>query len=277
MRRIPIDTSRYEQFLADKGLAKSTIRMRASALRSLLSRGEMPPDFDSIPPHLRANYKRAWDNACELDPSLPRVDHVMCSDKRTQLHESFSDEDFHRLLEAVSTSANPHEQIIYALCVTGLRIGDVLRLSSTSLDKLSIHNRTLWLVQKGGGRRAYPLDESQLAPFLWLRAAVEIRHVVNVASLVSRDGNWQPNSTAYQRVSERMRELGQELGLSGRVYLHRIRRTTARLVYDASKDIRLVQSLLGHESPTTSFGYINESQGKEASALLGAILRGKKK
>lgn len=274
--RIPINTHGFERFLAQKGLAKSTVRMRASCLRSLLARGAIPPDFDAIPIHLRANYLRAWDDACDMDASLPKVTNVHCSATRVLLHESFTDDDYWKLIEAVEQSEDPRDQIIYALCVSGLRIGDVLRLGNSDLEHLSLENRTLWLVQKGGDRRSYPLDESQLAPFLWLRKHVLADARPNVARLVSRDGETHPHSTAYQRVSERMRELGRELGLSGRVYLHRLRRTTARLVYDASKDIRLVQSLLGHSSPRTSFGYINESQGREASTLLGSILRREK-
>ena len=51
-------------------------------------------------------------------------------------------------------------------------------------------------------------------------------------------------------------KLKAELGIRDELHIHDLRRTCAEDVWEATKDIRLVQSMLGHRSPITTIRYL---------------------
>lgn len=64
------------------------------------------------------------------------------------------------------------------------------------------------------------------------------------------------------------RRLKQKVGITRRVTAHDLRRTTVRRVYDATLDLRLAQSLLGHTSLRSTLWYLQgESVPVPASTL----------
>ncbi len=63
----------------------------------------------------------------------------------------------------------------------------------------------------------------------------------------------QPGQVSAPRVSKMMGQYLAELGIDGR--MHTLRHRFATETYRLSQDIRVVQELLGHESPQTTAGY----------------------
>ena len=63
---------------------------------------------------------------------------------------------------------------------------------------------------------------------------------------------------AYQRVNRHLKALGDELGLPAPVHLHRLRRTLAVQALRTTKDMTIVQQLLGHASLSSTERYVDE-------------------
>ncbi len=53
--------------------------------------------------------------------------------------------------------------------------------------------------------------------------------------------------------------LRRQLGITRRIHAHDLRRTTARNVYDKTKDLRLVQALLGHSDLNSTLWYLQDN------------------
>jgi site-specific recombinase XerD len=120
---------------------------------------------------------------------------------------------------------------------TGARCVEIARL-----DRSDITERSTRLYGKGSKERTVPTH-----PTLW--AAVRGLPPGPVASIVSAD----PATSVSHRIAAQCRRVGPDW--SPRVTAHRLRHTFATEVLRRTRDLRLVQELLGHESPADTAIY----------------------
>lgn len=185
---------------------------------------------------------------------------------RKQEARSFNDEDWNKLLESVNGSPDPRDQVIWAMGLTGLRIGDVLRVDKLSLRR-GLRSGTLDLIRKGDNRT--PMALALPAPWQALNKGMRSEDSVNVAEYVAGDGQTNPEAdgAAYKRVYRRLRAIGKALGIDGRLNTHRFRRTFAVHALEHTENIKAVQDALGHRSINSTMKYVDEVNVRRAGRL----------
>lgn len=146
-------------------------------------------------------------------------------------------------------------QALVALCgFCGLRIHEALRVRPSDID---VRERTLTVVGKGNKQRTVPISTRAL---LGLAAAMAL------AQPDDRTMVRMSNSSARAKISA----LGEKVGLSRHVASHDLRATFATETYNASRDLRAVQYLLGHSSIDTTTVYV-EPQMKSMRGAVEAL------
>lgn len=152
----------------------------------------------------------------------------------------------------VRLAKEPHHKALVALCgLCGLRVDEAVTIEArhVSLEKMCII-----VPGKGGKTRRVPLT--------W-----EAFNAINLAyAIAMRDGETLvklSNSGARKRITA----LGKAAGLKNGVASHDLRSTLATASYDASKDLRAVQEILGHSDPKTTQGYVESTFDSMRSAI----------
>lgn len=186
---------------------------------------------------------------------------------------SFEDSDWRQLVallrERALDSAAPSVEAaaLWVIAETGLRVGDLLRLEKRAVCAGSQARERIELVVKGNKTRTLlragaPEAWDRLAE-LWARSGGRNDPRPSVASLVTDSVDQDASSwgAAYKRLERAAKAFGVKAGVSGRLNLHRFRRTVGVQALRVTKgDVRAVQELLGHESYTTTLGYLDEAR-----------------
>jgi site-specific recombinase XerD len=137
---------------------------------------------------------------------------------------------------------------------TGARVSEILAVKRSDLQLKPPGN--LQLLGKGRKERAVPL---------WKRTVSHLQHWLTEAPMsptspvfVNRHGQRLSRSTVEYRLELAVqRAIPRCLSLKGRsISPHTIRHTTAMHLLQAGVDINVIAMWLGHESPTTTHGYI---------------------
>lgn len=140
-----------------------------------------------------------------------------------------------RLIQATN---NEKQQALIALCgYCGLRVSEALSICPPDID---LHEMLMTVRGKGDKTRIVPVSSStwQVIAVPYTRAAIE--------------GN-RPVVGLKDRFARRIiTELGRKAGLQRDIASHDLRATFATAVYDKTRDLRLVQELLGHSSSQTT-------------------------
>lgn len=155
-----------------------------------------------------------------------------------------------RMLDA---AANPEEQALVAL--TGLCGARVSEARELSIHEIDVPNR---MVQLGGKRdkwRWVPMGNEAMGYILtWMI----------LAQNMGRETLFVMSDSSARRY---LRQIHADAGLEGDGASHDLRMTYGTEVYERTKDIRLVQELLGHASPTTTQVYVAMDLAKKRSAV----------
>ncbi|MGH7471490.1 MAG: tyrosine-type recombinase/integrase [Longimicrobiales bacterium] len=153
-----------------------------------------------------------------------------------------------RLVQAVRQPK--HRAILLTIYATGLRLAEALSLKLSDIDsqRMVIH------VRQGKGRKDRTV---MLSPHLLNALRDYVRRYHPRDWLFPGRNLDQPiNSTAVQRVCVQAR---QAAGLSKRASAHTLRHSFATHLLEAGTDLRLIQTLLGHNSLTTTALYTHVS------------------
>lgn len=178
---------------------------------------------------------------------------------------SFNDQDWRELVDVVTGAEDPRDQVLWAMATTGLRVGDVLRVPYDALVRAATEG-ILMLEVKGGVIK--PLALGIPAPWRALQQGLAAAQQTNVAAYVCPgDPNSLAGGCAYHRMNRRIKALKRELGLEGRVYMHRMRRTVAVRVLEETDNLTAAQQMLGHASPNTTLKYVDEANLRRTAAL----------
>lgn len=141
---------------------------------------------------------------------------------------------------------NHQEQALIALMgLMGLRVGETLTVRASDFDrermKLTVHG-------KGDKQREVPVSD-----LAWHHIGEAV-----LRSFMEDDALLIPFKDRFARAC--VTRLGRMSGISRRVASHDLRATFATEVYTKTKDIRLVQMLLGHSSSKQTEVYIGVSE-----------------
>jgi integrase/recombinase XerD len=220
---------------ADPGLAPTSLRRRAAAIRSF--------------------YKFAFgegligrDVAANLDlPRQPRL-----------LPETLTVAEVERLLDAAgpADAASPRlreRMLLELLYAAGLRVSEALRLD---MDDVSLDGAFVRVIGKGDKERLVPIGDVAVDVLrLWVggqRAALlATNHVAPARGgplfLGTRGLRWR-----RQQAWSAVKRAAVAAGLSDRVSPHTLRHSFATHLLEGGADLRIVQELLGHASISTT-------------------------
>ena len=128
------------------------------------------------------------------------------------------------------------------------------------------------MIQKGNKPRYIRLLPQQIVVFNVIAEGLRSTRTRNIAEWVSGDPRTEAGPLAWNHLSDRFIAIGEELGLPGRIHLHRLRRTIAVHVLKQTKDLHLVKELLGQSSIKSTEQYADEGREDEVQAALGELL-----
>lgn len=157
------------------------------------------------------------------------------------------------VLKMMEHTKNEYERAVVALCgMAGARISEAL---SVSLDDVDLKERIVILGGKHGRWREVPLSK------------MAVQHIVPAMVLAygREDKRLAPRSDRWGR--DLIKELAGFASLDDETASHYLRATFATWLYNKTKDLRLVQTALGHARSTTTEIYT----GINFQALRGAV------
>lgn len=191
--------------------------------------------------------------------------------RRKREVRAFNDGEMQALMLEVAGSEDPRDQVLWALGLTGLRVGDVLRTPRENINK-ALRTGTLELVRKGGNRT--PIAMAIPAPWEAMQKGMRREMSENVAAYVA-DGNENPEAdgAAYRRIDRRLKRLAKKLHFEDaeHVRTHQLRRTFAVNALGYTDNVKAVQDALGHKSLNSTLGYVDEANVKKTGQLQRAL------
>lgn len=147
-----------------------------------------------------------------------------------------------------------------ALCgLVGLRASEALAVTPDCFDLSAMK---LTVRGKGDVTRIVPVS-----PEAWDVLAITVTR--SFCSRPNNEAPYTPIIGLQDRFARRLvTDLGVRAGLQRRISSHDLRATFATAVYDKTKDMRLVQLLLGHASVNTTQLYVDVAEDKLKSAVV---------
>jgi integrase/recombinase XerC len=258
----------YRIELDRRGLSSSTIRTYGYRLRALdqarQSAGGTLLDATAEDIQLFLDHRRLiprtryvwlsslhtfyeWARKAELVDRNPTVDIVRPRPRRT-LPRPITEDD----LTAAIRQADPQMAAWLTLAAfAGLRCAEIAGLKT---EDVMLDDNLLRVLGKGGHERVVPMHPRVRAALI--RHGIRRRGYLFVRPEFDELGRHHPAHGARysaKNVSRLFSAHFRELGLEATA--HQLRHRFATRTYQASRDIRVVQELLGHQSPTTTAIY----------------------
>jgi site-specific recombinase XerD len=164
--------------------------------------------------------------------------------------------------------------LIHALRSSGMRVGEVVKLTRGDLDKT---HRSARVTGKGNKERVVYFDETAwgaIECYLRERRDGALTRALSDLPLFARHSRTSSNRrlplTTHQ-VQRIFAELCERAQLDTRATPHALRHAFATRVLDATSDLAAVQDLLGHVSPTTTRVYARVSSKRMRDAHRAAF------
>lgn len=190
------------------------------------------------------------------------VDEIASSTNYSRLPAVLSRDDVERLLNFECTTFADHRDRILFLFLysTGARISEAL---GVNIDSFDFDNRRILIKGKGNKQRFLFLPKSSIDEFKsYLKTREEFLlskgKSDEKAFFIGNTGKRLPFSSAHSIFDKACKRLK----LSKRFSPHTLRHTFATHLLDNGADIRFVQSLLGHESISTTQIYTHVSKSR---------------
>lgn len=257
----------FKAWLEAEGYRPGTVRKTAADLASYLRNPSLATNPSSI--QRARDYYRAWllweeyresagvgpiaDREAPPQPQKPRR---RVRRKRRKLDaESVSADDWKRLRTTVDADESAAAGALAVIMASGLRIADVLRVTRAQLDSaITRGEQSIRVEVKGGKTKIYPLLPE------WRALLEQHKPTSTVAACVCPSGDPNPESDgpAYKAVARKLKQLGNKAGVTGRLHLHRLRRSVATQLIRKGASLDEVQRVLGHADIKTTQGYVDE-------------------
>jgi integrase/recombinase XerC len=236
----------YLAFLMKQGIKKGTISGKLSAIRSFFSYLKREEMISANPV--------ATISSPKLDKRLPGF---------------LTQAEVERLLKTPDL-AKPQglrdQALLELLYASGLRVSELVSLR---LDQINPETREIRVIGKGSKERMVLMGlpaAKALAEYLTRGRPLLLKDKVSKAVFVNRLGKQIP----ARRVQKIMDSLAKKGGFAKRIYPHLLRHTFATHLLDHDADLRVVQELLGHESPSTTQIYTHVTQAQAKKVYLSA-------
>ncbi len=157
-----------------------------------------------------------------------------------------------RAMLAVTKPRSDVRMAIGLMGFGGLRVSEAREMCWRNVDDL-------WLVVHGKGSK---IRNVPIAPEL--RVIIDQHHCPDVTGGLMMDMTDRGVRAAVARI-------GRKAGISRPVSSHDLRMTFGTVVYDRTKDLRVVQELLGHASPVTTERYTGINESTKQLAVAAAL------
>jgi integrase len=152
----------------------------------------------------------------------------------------------------VIEAAPPHLKFFLMLCSDlGIRHRTAARIALSNYDP---HTRALTFTTKGNTHQTLPVTDA-IANTIEALPPDSPRDLPIVKLLASTCHPGHQLGTS-PRFSKQWTKLKEKLNIRPELRIHDLRRTVAEEVWNATKDIRIVQAQLGHRSPNTTVRYL---------------------
>ena len=225
------DLRSFAATLSERGLAKSSVGRKLTAIRSFLDGMLRAGAIEANPAELLATPKR--------EQRLPRA---LGRDQVADLLDRIP----------AQTPLEIRDRAMFELAYScGLRAEEIVNLDRASID---FENEQLRVLGKGSKERLAPIGEpAQKALRKYLESA---RHALaqdpgEDAIFLSRTGRRLSTSD----VRRRLQKWVSQLAVAGRVSPHALRHSFATHLLEGGADLRSIQELLGHSSVSTTQVY----------------------
>ncbi|MGA0275254.1 MAG: tyrosine-type recombinase/integrase, partial [Dehalococcoidia bacterium] len=180
-----------------------------------------------------------------------------------------------RLLSApdVGTEAGIRNRaILETIYAAGLRVAEV---HSLNLDSVDLKNQELVVTGKGSKIRAALMGQSAVA---WIQRYLQhVRPKWNSRS--SNDAVWlnqKGGRLSVRSIQRLVKHYSVLAGLPTDFHTHSLRHSFATHLLDGGADLRVLQDLLGHASPSTTQIYTHVSTEQARNVYLNSHPRAKK-
>ena len=225
------DLSSYLSWLIDIGYSRSSVVRKLSVLRSffrwMLDEGFVQKD----PVPRMSSMKKGF-----------RLPNFLTIEEVNTLISAASDTENHAGIPVRDTAIM---ELIYA---AGLRVGEIFGLNVYDVDMKQMQVKVLG---KGSRERIALFGgpaKSALNSYLSLARPDLCKNRDTKALFLSRNGV----RLSIRSIQDRIRKYARLSGLGSRVHTHTLRHSFATHMIDRGADLRVVQDLLGHSSPTTT-------------------------
>lgn len=146
--------------------------------------------------------------------------------------------------------------MVELLYSSGLRSAELLGLdvqaSAQALGWIDLQAGEAHVLGKGSKRRIVPVGKAALTALnTWLAMRGQLKPPKDEALFISRLGS----RLTPMQLRNRLKQIGQQAGLSTHVHPHMLRHSFASHLLQSSGDLRAVQELLGHAHITTTQVY----------------------
>lgn len=182
----------------------------------------------------------------EKDPCAP-ISKIKCEKK---IREPLSDTEMESMRMACQNDVE--KAIVEVLYSTGCRVSELVNIS---IDDINFDNREVRLFGKGKKQRIAYLNARAILNIRLLLGNRKFRSIYVFASSKAPH-----DKLGTRRVEIIIKDIGERAGISGRVFPHRIRHTTATDALRRGMAIEQVQQLLGHEKIATTLEYAKISR-----------------
>lgn len=171
--------------------------------------------------------------------------------------------------ESLLAAATPRLRFFLLLCADlGLRHRTATRITLSNYDRAS---RSLSFTTKGNTHQTLPATREIADTIETLIRAKADQHTPIVTLLRPPKQCGRPPS-ANPRFAKAWDKLKTQLRIRPELHIHDLRRTAAEDVWEATKDLRLVQAQLGHRSPITTVRYLaNRINLKDLAPVRDAV------
>lgn len=163
---------------------------------------------------------------------------------------------------------------LFLLQLTGLRVGDLLRLRRDGLLSNNGVREHIVLFQKGNRVRTIPSGPIKAE---WEILASHWHNPTHVtlaqAIMCSPHADHKSGNGAYKRLKRRFERIADQLCLNHPHSLHRLRRTVAVTLLRETGDIKAAQAMLGHSSIRTTLQYLDEANEQKIAQFQEIIVR----
>jgi integrase len=171
--------------------------------------------------------------------------------------------------DRILAAATPRMRFFLLLCCDlGIRHRTATRIAIANYDRAT---RSLRFTTKGNVHQTLPVTGEIAAVIegLAIGGANRETPIVTLLRPPKQEGHPPGSNPRFIKTFDKLKR---QLGIRPELHIHDLRRTCAEDVWEATKDIRLVQAQLGHRSPITTVRYLaNKVQLQDLQPVLAKV------